>query len=69
VDLKTITMDWETYIKELSQSQDAIKESFEKGANENKKRLRPIVEWCLEFERSCHEVEFLRQLLIDAGEL
>ena len=68
--MKTITMDFETYQKELEATEDRLSEMFEKGAIHSNKRLKPLIDYAIKIQAlgvfSCND---LKDILEEAGEL
>jgi len=83
--MKTITMDWDTYQKEIGSADERYQQGFEDGAKEADTRLKPILDWIREViqedppdydgtpeERSRRVDEYanqIKKLMEEAGEL
>lgn len=69
--MKTVTMDWETYQKEIGVIESKYEESFEAGAIAADKRVEPVMKYLRSVVRG--QVEFklekLHELMFEASEL
>lgn len=70
--MKTITMDWDTYQKEIGDGKDNYEKGFDDGAKANQKRVNPIINVVREILEDKFEGELKTRLLYlmkEAGEL
>lgn len=69
--MKTITMDFDTYQKEIGDRKDHYEKGFDDGAKENQKRLDPLINILRDAVNGKENRNLLdlRKLLKDAGEL
>lgn len=70
--MKTITMDWDTYQKEIDDKKDNYQKGYADGAKANQKRLDPILDVVREIINDKFEEELKSRLLFfmkNAGEL
>lgn len=69
--MKTITMDWETYTREMDLTREQEIECFDKGVKASEKRLQPILDYlrdCVSMETPVN-LDKTKDLLEKAGEL
>lgn len=69
--MKTVTMDWETYQKELGNIQEKYNEAFDDGVRVNQKRLQPFLDSFRDALNGNTKVGILelKKLLEEAGKL
>lgn len=72
--MKQITMDWETYQKEIAESKDRYDEGFESGAQACQNRLDPILNYLREIIHSTEPMtnlikQNLKDLMKEASEI
>lgn len=70
--MKQITMDWDTYQKEIGDAIDSYEKGFVDGAKANQKRLEPILDLIRELIGGKYEEDLKTQFLClmkNAGEL
>lgn len=69
--MKTVTMDWETYQKELGNIQEKYNEAFDDGVRVTQKRLQPFLDSFRDALNGNTKVGILelKKLLEEAGKL
>jgi len=69
--MKTITMDWDTYQKEIGEGKENYEKGFDDGAKANKKRLQPLINFLVNAVNGAEPGDPIKliHLLEEAGEL